>query len=309
MKLESAIELLNNKNNKLDILEILWIDFSSDFLNEEYYNKKIKDLPKWDYFFSDLDGTFFRWVLQKEAFTLFVKFVKKQDILKLDPNEYSEFISDLKFFDKLEKQAYNKEIPYFVYLHAWIYLLIKHSKLVEWNNYLQYLHNNFSNKEKITPYRFSYQKLSEILLSWKKFLFISWAPNFIFDIYLDLLKIYVEKNIWKEAAKNIYWFWTNINIKESNLNPLWWLTHKSNFIKLLKEKNIINSTIWWMWDTSSDFWISYEIDKDSDFYFVNPDRKVIENFEELKVDDINFHLIFERKDLIYEMKKEDITLL
>ena len=309
MKLESAMELLQDKNNKLDILEILWIKFSADFLAEDYYTEKIKELPKWDYFISDLDGTFFRWVLQKEAFTLFVKFVKKQDILEANTSDYMDFIDDLKFFDKLEKQAYNKEVPYAEYLHAWIYLLIKHSKLVNWKEYLQYLKNNFSQKEKITPYRFSYQKLLEVVNSGKKFLFISWAPNFIFDIYVDLLKVYVEKNVWVEAAKNIYWFWTKINIKNSIITPLWGLEHKSSFIKKLKEKDFLWKIDWWMWDTSSDFWISYEIDENSDFYFVNPDRKVIENYDKLVKKDINFHLIFERKDLIYEMKKEDITIL
>jgi hypothetical protein len=42
---------------------------------------------------------------------------------------------------------------------------------------------------------------------------------------------------------------------------------------------------------------------------VNPDKKVITSYDENIIPDINYHLIFERKDLIYEMKKEDITIL
>jgi hypothetical protein len=64
-----------------------------------------------------------------------------------------------------------------------------------------------------------------------------------------------------------------------------------------------------MGDTSSDFWISYKLDPWSDFYFVNPDKRVITWYDDKIQSDINYHLIFERKDLIYEMKKEDITLL
>jgi hypothetical protein len=55
-----------------------------------------------------------------------VKFVKKQNFLEYELSDYTEFLKDLKYFDILEKQAYNKEVPFFEYLHAGIYLLIKH---------------------------------------------------------------------------------------------------------------------------------------------------------------------------------------
>jgi hypothetical protein len=48
------------------------------------------------------------------------------------------------------------------------------------------------------------------------------------------------------------------------------------------------------------------LDNDSDFYFVNPEKKVIDKFDEFKKDSINYHLIIERKDLIVEIKKDDI---
>ena len=309
MELQTAIEELKSKNNKKDILEILWISFCEDFLQEEYYTQKIDTLPKGEYFLSDLDGTFFRGTLQKEAFSLFVKFVKKQDILQYDVNKYSEFLKDLQYFDILEKQAYNKEVPFSEYLHAGIYLLIKHRQLVSWQEYKIYLKNSFRQKEKVNPYRFSFQKLKEVLDSGKKFMFISGAPNFIFDIYLEILKEYIEKNISPAAANNIYWFGTKINIHTFVLTPLWWAPHKSKFIQLLQQKDILTGVLGGMWDTSSDFWISFHLDKNKDFYFVNPDKKVIQVYDETKVKDVNYHLIFERKDLIFEMKKEDIAII
>jgi hypothetical protein len=60
MELEKAMEMLNDKNNKLDILEILGIKFQEDYLSEKYYTDKLNQLPKGEYFLSDLDGTFFR---------------------------------------------------------------------------------------------------------------------------------------------------------------------------------------------------------------------------------------------------------
>jgi hypothetical protein len=96
---------------------------------------------------------------------LFVKFVKKQNILNYNLKDYTEFVLDLGYFDILEKQAYNKEVPFYEYLHAGIYLLIKHRKLVVWQDYTKYLKNSFIQKEKITPYRFSFQKLTEVLNS------------------------------------------------------------------------------------------------------------------------------------------------
>jgi hypothetical protein len=99
--------------------------------------------------------------------------VRKQNILEYNIDDYTEFCKDLKYFDILEKQAYNKEVQFFEYLHAGIYLLIKHRGLVVWSDYKKYLRNSFLLKEKITPYRFSFQKLKEVIDSGKNFLFIS----------------------------------------------------------------------------------------------------------------------------------------
>jgi hypothetical protein len=46
MELEKAMEMLNDKNNKLDILEILGIKFKEDYLQENYYTEKLNKLPK-----------------------------------------------------------------------------------------------------------------------------------------------------------------------------------------------------------------------------------------------------------------------
>ena len=309
MNLENALNKLNDKNNDKDILELLGIVFLNNYSEEKYYSERIKKMHIWDYFISDLDGTFFRWVLQKEAFSLFVKFVKKQKLLDLDLDKYYEFLTDLKFFDALEKKAYNKEIEYFEYLNAWIYLMIKHKNLVSWDDYIIFVKNNFKYKEKITPFRFSFQKMQEILMWWWNFVFVSWAPNFIFDIYLELLKEYVWKNIGFSYANNVFWFWSYVDFDKYTFTPLWWREHKKSFINNLIDLKIINKTLWWMWDTSSDFWISYSLDKWNDFYFVNPEKKVIINYEEFKIEWINYHNIIERKDLIFEINKKDINII
>jgi hypothetical protein len=44
---------------------------------------------------------------------------------------------------------------------------------VVWSDYKKYLRNSFLLKEKITPYRFYFQKLKELIDSGKNFLFIS----------------------------------------------------------------------------------------------------------------------------------------
>ena len=120
MKLEEVLEVLKQKTNDKDILEHLWIKFRTDYLEQEYYSQKILSMHRGDYFVSDLDWTFFRGVLQKEAFTIFVKFVKKHNYLDLNIDDYYLFLKDLEFFNKLEKKAYNKEIEFFEYLNAWI---------------------------------------------------------------------------------------------------------------------------------------------------------------------------------------------
>lgn len=309
MNLEEVLEILKQKSNDKDILEHLWIKFRTDYENQDYYLNRISLMHSWDYFISDLDGTFFRWVLQKEAFTIFVKYVKKHNYLDLNIEDYYLFLKDLKFFNTLEKKAYNKEIEYFEYLNAWIYLLLKHKNLVDWDWYLNFMKSSFKIKEKINPFRFSFSKITEVLLSWKNFLFVSWAPNFVFDIYLDLLKDYISKNIWKSYANNIYWFWSNVFLNEKSYTPLWWRDHKKWFINLLRDRKIINKTIWWMGDTNSDFWISYALDKWNNFYFVNPEKKVIDNYDNFKIEGINYSLIIERKDLIFEINKKDIKFI
>ena len=309
MNLKNALLVFNDKNNKKDILEILWITFTNDYLSHKYYLDRINQMHKWKYFISDLDGTFFRGVLQKEAFTLFVKFVKKQNYLNLDLENYYLFLQDVKFFNELEKKAYNKEIEFFEYLNAWIYLLLKHQSLINWEEYLSYVKYSFKMKEKINPFRFSFRKIKEILESGNNFLFVSWAPNFIFDIYLEQLKEYISKNIWKSLSNNIFWFWSYVSLSSDEFVPLWWVNHKESFINILKDKKIIDNVIWGMWDTSSDYWISFTCDDNTDFFFVNPEKKVLDSFDRLNKKEINYHLIIERKDLIFEFKKEDIKII
>ena len=64
-----------------------------------------------------------------------------------------------------------------------------------------------------------------------------------------------------------------------------------------------------MWDTASDFGISYALDLWNKFYFVNPEKKVVDNIEKFKIENIDYELIIERKDLIFKIKKEDINLV
>ncbi len=309
MILEKALVELNSKQNTRDILEILWITFNCNHFDNDYYKDKIEKFTKWEYFISDLDGTFFRWTLQKEAVSLFIKFVKKQDYFDMDLDDYSNFLKDVKFFNDLEKKAYNKEIEYFEYLNAGIFLLLKHKNLVEWDEYLAYIKYSFKKKEKINPFRFSFKKLKEILEGGKNFIFVSWAPDFIFDIYLDLLKKYIWKNIWEQYIKQIFWVWSFLSINTQEYMPLWGKDHKSWFIKRLIDNWIFTNIVWWMWDTASDFWISYMLNENTDFYFVNPEKKVFDKFDEFKKDNINYHFVIERKDLIIEVKKEDIKYI
>lgn len=308
MELEKVLEELKSQNNDKDVLELLWIEFENNFLKYFYYTNKISSMPKWEYFISDLDWTFFRWTLQKEAVSFFIKFVKKQDFLNFNIWDYSDFLKDLHFFNKLEKDAYNKQIDFSEYLNAWIFLILKHRKLINWDEYLIFLKYSFKTKEKINPFRFSFSKIKEVLQSWKNFLFVSWAPDFVFEIYLDLLKDFLKKNLWENFSDKIFWFWSHSNFFEKKFLPLWWRENKNNFIKILREKWIIEKTIWWMWDTSSDFWISYSLDEWNSFYFVNPEKKVVEKFDEFKIENIDYNLIIERKDLIFEIKKENIKI-
>ena len=240
---------------------------------------------------------------------MFIKFVRKQDYLDLDFDKYQCFLKDVKFFNDLEKQAFNKEIEYFEYLNAGIYLLLRHRELIDWDDYLIFIKNSFKSKEQINPFRFSINKMREVLENWDNFIFVSWAPDFIFEIYINLLKKYITKNLWEKYAQNVYWFWSFLYIDKLEYVPLWWKDNKNDFINLLKNKWIIINSVWWMWDTTSDFWISYSLNKNKDFYFVNPEKKVIEKFDEFIKKGINYNLIIERKDLIINIKKEDINFI
>lgn len=105
MLLEEAIKIHTQNQWKIDILELLWIKLWDNNFNENYYTNKIEHLKKWNYFISDLDWTFFRWMVSQEVFSLFVKYVKTQDILNLDLNIYKEFLDDNKYFHEIEKKA------------------------------------------------------------------------------------------------------------------------------------------------------------------------------------------------------------
>lgn len=309
MLLKEAIKTQKLNNNKIDILELLWISISDNHFDEKYYIEKIDKLEKWDYFFSDLDGTFFRGMLSKETFSLFVKFVKKQDLLSFDPSRFKEFLEDNRYFDKLEKKAYNKTLAYNDYINAWTFLLFKYKDLIIWDEFLYYIKQNFKKREKVNPFRFSFAKIKEVLESWANFVFVSWAPNFTLDIYLDLLKNYIDKELWKNYDDKIHAFWTYIWLKSKTCIWLFWLDYKDKFIKRLKETDKINFIIWWMWDTKSDYWISFNLDKNREFYFVNPEQSVIEKFNSLANKNINYKFIFERKDMILDMKLDDINIM
>lgn len=308
MKLENAVLQTKKEWNTKDILEILGIEMIENY-DTDYYNERIEKLPKWEYFISDLDWTFFRWSLQKEAVSLFIKFVVSKSYYNINPEKFFEFIKDLEYFNFLEKQAQNKEINFSDYLNAGIFLLLKHKSLIEWNDFLNFIKSSFSEKEKVKPFRFSMWKLKEVLDSGKNFLFVSGAPDFIFEIYMELLKNYIVKNVWISASNNIFWISSNFDKNMKFFTPLWWRKHKETFINILREKNIITKTIWWMWDTGWDFGISDALDKQNEFFFVNPERKVLEKFEELKTENIDFKMIIERKDLICEIDREKIKFL
>lgn len=308
MKLENAVLQTKKEGNTKDILEILGIEMIENY-DTDYYNERIEKLPKWEYFISDLDWTFFRWSLQKEAVSLFIKFVVSKSYYNINPEKFFEFIKDLEYFNFLEKQAQNKEINFSDYLNAGIFLLLKHKSLIEWNDFLNFIKSSFSEKEKVKPFRFSMWKLKEVLDSGKNFLFVSGAPDFIFEIYMELLKNYIVKNVWISASNNIFWISSNFDKNMKFFTPLWWRKHKETFINILREKNIITKTIWWMWDTWWDFGISDALDKQNEFFFVNPERKVLERFEELKTENIDFKMIIERKDFIWEIDRKSVKFL
>ena len=103
--------------------------------------------------------------------------------------------------------------------------------------------------------------LKETILSWNNFLFISWASNFIFNIYLNLLKESIKKELWEKYSNKIYWISTFADFENNNVYDCWSSDWKNKLIKDLKEKWIIKKIHWWMWNTTSDFWISNNLGK------------------------------------------------
>jgi len=309
MLLKEALEIHKKSKWKIDILETLWIEIKNNYLQEEFYKNKISKLPTWKYFISDLDWTFFRWTLIKEAFSLFTKYLRDQNISNIDLEKYKNFLDDFKLFKKIEKDAYNKKIDFNDYLTAWLFLIYKYHYLVDWDDFLLELKAFFHQKQKVNPFRFSIKKMQEILENWNQFLFISWASSFVFEIYLDLLKKYIWENIWEQYINQIHWISSYPNLNEKYVYNLWTYDWKDNFLKELKKQDFLTEIIGWMWDTTADFWISQNLPENTDFFFINPAYSVIKNFEKLKKDNINYHFITERKDLIFEFDIKDIEVL
>lgn len=308
MLLKNALDL-NKKNIWVDILNSLWIKIKNNFEKEAYYKKKIENLHRWKYFISDLDWTFYRGHLIQEAFTLFAKYLTEQDIRNLDLDKYKFFLDDYNFFKFLEKDAYNKKIDWNNYIDAWIFLLYKYKTLIDWNKFIFYLKEKFYIDEKVNPLRFSIKKMKEVLISWNNFLFISWASSFVFEIYLWLLKEYIWKEIWNQYIKNIFWISSYVNFNKTYIYNLWQKDWKFKLLSQIKEIWIFEDIIWGMWDTESDYWISYHLDNTKEFFFINPTSNVISWHNKLKKEGLNYKFIFERKDLIFSCDIEKINII
>ena len=309
MLLKAALEIHKKSKWKIDILETLWIEIKNNYLEEKFYKDKIDKLPKWKYFLSDLDWTFFRGTLIKEAFSLFAKYLRNQNIENVNLEKYKEFLDDYKLFKKIEKDAYNKKIDYIDYLNSGLFIIYKYQELIDWRDFLWGLKNYFYKKQKVNPYRFSIEKMSEVLKKWNHFLFISWASNFVFDIYLELLKVYIWQNIWEKYIKQIHWISSYADFENKNVYNMWNMTWKYEFIAELKKQDFIQEITGWMWDTSSDYGIANNLPEKTNFYFINPAYTAISRFEELANKKINFHFISERKDFIFEYNIKDIEIL
>ena len=308
MKLQEAMQIVK-LNPWMDILTTLWIKVYDDYDIELVYGKNIEKLPKWEYFISDLDGTFFGWVLLQEAFTQFSKYVRNLDIRNIDIEKYKDFLDDYKYFLELENATYNKQISYTDYLLAWMFLIYKYYDFVSWKDFLAYLKESFYLKQKVNPFKFSFWQMAKVLIEWKKFMFVSWASSFVFEIYLDLLKQFVGQHLWKEYVKNIYWFSSYVNLEKKEVYNLWQNHNKYEFIKYAKTVWKIEKVIWWMWDTIADFWIADHVEKGYDFYFINPEQSVLDEFTKRENNLSNIHFINERKNLIFEYNPETIKIL
>jgi hypothetical protein len=64
-----------------------------------------------------------------------------------------------------------------------------------------------------------------------------------------------------------------------------------------------------MWDTVADYWIASNLSQNSIFYFVNPEVSVLKDFEKYMKNGITYKFIIERKNLIFEMKAENIDVI
>jgi len=309
MLLSEALHIYHNMEWKADILEILWIQEKADYFSEKFYQDKLKNLPKGRYFLSDLDGTFFRSTLIKEAFTVFAKYLRSLDIEKINVDKYKEFLDDFKLFKQLEKLAYNRQIPYTEYLNAGLFLIYRHHHQVDWNDFLAYLKDYFYRHQKVNPFKFSLDKMVEILQTDAYFLFISWSSNFVFEIYLELLKQYIAELIGKDKASKIYGFCAYANLEQGYVYDLYAKDQKYAFIEKLKEFGIFDEIIGWMGDTPGDYWISNHLEEGKDFYFINPVYSVITDHEQNKKPGVNYHFINERKDLVFEYEIDKIKIL
>ncbi|MDD3646775.1 MAG: hypothetical protein PHH06_05225 [Candidatus Gracilibacteria bacterium] len=309
MLLKEAIELHKKHNGKTDILELLGIELRDNYLEEEYYKNKLNTLEPGDYFISDLDGTFFRGMLSQETFSLFFKYIKRQNLLNYDAGEFKEFLEDNKFFDKLERDSYNKKIKYGEYINAGTFLLFKYKRLIKWDSFINYLKESFVRKEKVNPFRFSIRKIKDVLNAGNKFVFVSGAPHFVLEIYVQLLKEHLKEDINQKYLNNIEGFGSYMKVNNSHALGLFGKDQKDNFIKLLKKTGKVKKIIGGMGDTKSDYGISYNLEEGETFYFVNPEQSVIENYDKLKTDSVKYRFIIERKNLIFEINPKDVNIL
>ena len=309
MLLKEALITHKNSKWKIDILELLWIEVRHDYCMEEFYKNKVNKLTKWRYFISDLDWTFFRWTLIKEAFVLYAKYLKDLNIEKIDLDRYKEFLDDYKLYKDIEKDAYNKKIKYDDYLNAWMFILNKYHNLTNWDDFLVFLKEFFHRKQKVNPFRFSIKKMKEVLENWDQFLFVSWASSFVFEIYLELLKDYIWRNIWENYIDQIHWISSYVDFDKKHIYNMWNKDWKYEFITQLLKKDIVEEIIGWMWDTSSDYGISNHLPENTPFYFINPAYTAISEHNKLAKKWVGYNFIFERKDLIFKYDINNIKIL
>ncbi len=302
-------EILNSNDftsREKDILDYLDIEYTTDRQSFRKISEFVSNLPRGNYFVSDLDWTFFRGFLIQEAFNEFIKYVRNIDIRKLDTELYGQFIRDLGVFYQLKKQAFNKQISFQTYLDIWLFMIINYQNLVDWNMFLHHLKERFAIKNLVNPYLFSLQKLKEVVKKGDYFLFVSGGSDFVFNIYLEELKKYLRQQFGLNVNWNLFGISSIVDFEQRRSSCLWKKNCKDSFLKFLKSQRPDITLIWWMWDTNSDFGIAQNLDQ-KEFWFINPARNVFDQIEKFK--DIKFHFIFEDKDSIFEMPIRNIKLL